>query len=318
MAVSLRKYDYSFVPLSAYSTRSKSGHSYLVDRRYRRRSANKITQKVMKSFGFIPSIEAFRKTNSGRNRKMLTYQNAKIVKGEKKGYKSAILNFMPYKSSGFNVCPWAGHCAKECLDTAGRNVFYSAQKARAARTMLFKFDEHMFMMMLIHEIIAFTLANQLDGYQTSIRLNGLSDIDWTAYLHFEEMVNDFTDSDGVRWLNFHDYTKNPFMKSTDYYHRTYSINEKTEIAILKMLLREGTSACMVVAGQSNKRKDAELAKQEMLTYGFEYKGFQLNPDMLFDADETDLRFLDEPSKVGLLTAKGKALEDKTSGFVHIL
>ena len=42
--------------------------------------------------------------------------NAKTVKGQKKGYKTAILYLAPSINSGFNVCPQASEgCKKACL-----------------------------------------------------------------------------------------------------------------------------------------------------------------------------------------------------------
>ena len=236
------------------------------------------------------------------------------MKGEKLGYKSAILNLLPAKSSGWNLCGNSGYCEFECLDTAGRNVLYSSMRARIARTMLWKTDPYLFLRLLIHEIISFTLENQMLGMQTSIRLNGLSDIPWFSHIYFDRLEEDHTDTKGVKWLRFHDYTKSPRVRSRSAYHLTYSINENTSSALLKDLMGRG----VVVAGKSNKPKHAELAKQFMLTYGLNYKGFEIDPSKLFCADDTDLRFLDKPGTIGLLTAKGKALEDKTSGFVHIL
>lgn len=274
--------------------------------------------KLMKEYNFTPYVDSFLFTDSGKRRKLLTKSNVKIMKGEKLGYKSAILNLLPAKSSGYNLCPWAGTCAHECLDTAGRNKFYTSMRARIARTMLWKTDPYLFLRLLIHEIIVYTLENQMLGYQTSMRLNGLSDIPWFSHLYLDRLTEDYTDNKGIKWLNFHDYTKSPNVKQRTGYHLTYSIHENTRPLLIKDLMNRGVSSCLVVAGKSTKPRDAELAKQFMLTYGLNYKGLEIDPAQLFCADDTDLRFLDKPSSIGLLTAKGKALQDKTSGFVHIL
>jgi len=319
MTISLHKFHH--VPLSQFTQNSDRIHAHAdyIKRVPRTRKYIPIkAQRLMMKYGFTPNIESFLYTDSGQRRKLLTYSNAKIIKGEKKGYKSAILNLLPANSSGYNLCPWAGVCAKECLDTAGRNVMYSAMKARIARTMLWKIDPYLFVRLLIHEIITFTMENQMLGYQTSMRLNGLTDWLWYSTLYLDRLTEDFTDKQGIKWLNFHDYTKNPKVRIRTGYHLTYSINENTSPQLLQSLFDRGITSCLVVAGPSTKRKDAELAKQFMLTYGLLYKGLQLDPDMLFCADDTDLRFLDKPSSIGLLTAKGDALKDKDSGFVHIL
>ena len=165
---------------------------------------------------------------------------------------------------------------------------------------------------------SYRLHLRMLGYQTSIRLNGLSDIPWFSHIYFDRLEHDYTDTKGVKWLRFHDYTKNPKVRQRPAYHLTYSINEKTDAVLLKDLISRGVTSCLVVAGKSTKRRDAELAKEFMLTYGLHYKGLEICPLQLFDADDTDLRFLDKPGTIGLLTAKGDALKDKNSGFVHIL
>ena len=49
------------------------------------------------------------------------YSQTKMAKGEKFGYKTAILHLAPYNLSGKNVCPkattGAGGCAAPCLNT---------------------------------------------------------------------------------------------------------------------------------------------------------------------------------------------------------
>jgi hypothetical protein len=319
MAISLHKFYH--VPVSSFTIESDQYHPHANYIKRVPRTRKHIPQqaiKLMKEYKFTPYVDSFLFTDSGKRRKLLTKSNVKIMKGEKLGYKSAILNLLPAKSSGWNLCGNSGYCEFECLDTAGRNIMYSAMKARIARTMLWKTDPYLFLRLLIHEIISFTLENQMLGYQTSIRLNGLSDIPWFSHIYFDRMVEDHTDSNNVKWLNFHDYTKSPNVRQRAGYHLTYSIHENTEPLLIKHLMDRGVTSCLVVAGKSNKRGDAELAKQFILTYGLAYKGLEICPLQLFDADDTDLRFLDKPGTIGLLTAKGDALKDKDSGFVHIL
>ena len=319
MTISLHKY-YS-VPVSSFTNESDKYHPHANYIKRVPRTRKYIPQqaiKLMQDYKFTPYTESFLFTDSGKRRKLLTKQNTKIMKGEKLGYKSAILNLLPAKSSGWNLCGNSGYCEFECLDTAGKNTLYTSMRARIARTMLWKTDPYLFLRLLIHEIISFTMENQMLGMQTSIRLNGLSDIPWFSHIYFDRLTQDHTDSNGVQWLRFHDYTKTPKVRSRDGYHLTYSINEKTDAVLLKDLMSRGVTSWLVVAGKSTKRRDAELAKEFMLTYGLNYKGLEICPLQLFCADDTDLRFLDKPGTIGLLTAKGDALKDKDSGFVHIL
>ena len=57
-------------------------------------------------------------------------QNAKTVKGQVKGFLTAVLYLAPYKASGINVCPMAelAGCWKGCLNTAGRGGISKGSK----------------------------------------------------------------------------------------------------------------------------------------------------------------------------------------------
>ena len=67
-------------------------------------------------------------------------QNAKTVKGQKKGYMTAILYLVPFKLSGYQVCPMAevAGCVGDCLNTAGRG---GMAKADADTVTVGKIDE---------------------------------------------------------------------------------------------------------------------------------------------------------------------------------
>ena len=62
----------------------------------------------------------FKKTNGN----LLNFDNnAKTIKGQKKGYKTAILYLAPHIQSGFNVCPQASKgCSKSCLYTSQLHI----------------------------------------------------------------------------------------------------------------------------------------------------------------------------------------------------
>ena len=66
------------------------------------------------------------------------YSQTKMAKGERFGYKTAILHLAPYKLSGKNVCPKASAaCAAACLNTSGRGQMNSVQDARINKTNAF-------------------------------------------------------------------------------------------------------------------------------------------------------------------------------------
>lgn len=104
--------------------------------------------------------------------------NAKTVKGQKKGYMTAILYLAPWKLSGYQVCPMAevAGCVGDCLNTAGRGGMARAdadtvtidghtvklntiQKARIARTQFFFQNRSGFMQQLISEFVEDILSN---------------------------------------------------------------------------------------------------------------------------------------------------------------
>ena len=74
--------------------------------------------------------------NFSKSKKLLNIDNnAKTVKGQKKGYKTAILYLAPSTQSGFQVCPMASEgCKKACLYTAGHGAFNNVQQGRINKT----------------------------------------------------------------------------------------------------------------------------------------------------------------------------------------
>ena len=72
--------------------------------------------------------------------------NTKTVKGQKKGYKTAILYLAPSTQSGFQVCPMASEgCKKACLYTAGHGAFSNVQQGRINKTRWFMQDRQSFL-----------------------------------------------------------------------------------------------------------------------------------------------------------------------------
>tara|TARA_Y100000015_G_scaffold38438_1_gene41342 strand:+ start:41 stop:298 length:258 start_codon:yes stop_codon:yes gene_type:complete len=77
------------------------------------------------------------------------YSQTKMAKGEKFGFKTAILHLAPYTLSGKNVCPKASaECAAACLNTSGRGQMNSVQKARINKTNLFWTNKNAFLWQL--------------------------------------------------------------------------------------------------------------------------------------------------------------------------
>jgi len=230
--------------------------------------------------------------------KLLSTANPKIQKGTKLGYLSFILHLAPADVSGYNTCPKAtAGCKAACLNTAGRGGMFRRgettnviQEARKRKTRLFFEDRETFMEYLEQDINkAIRQAARL-GLKPVFRLNGTSDISWEKYTCKGSDRNIFEMFPNVQ---FYDYTKVPKRKVSQYknYHLTFS-----------------------QADGNGKDADWAISQNMNVTVVFdkipqEYKGRPV-----FNADDTDLRFLDPKGVVLGLKAKGRAKKDRT-GFV---
>ena len=222
--------------------------------------------------------------------------NAKTVKGQARGYMTAILYLAPANLSGYEVCPkrTAG-CTAACLNSAGRGAFSNVQKARIAKTKFFFENRSAFMVQLVKEIRAFLRKALLKNLTPVIRLNGTSDIPWERIpVAAETMVypNLMTMFDFVQ---FYDYTKRTNRKGLpSNYHLTFSLAEDNDLDALNVAT-SGTNIAVVFRTA-------------------QFPAFYMGLPVI-DGDQTDLRFLDPAGSVIGLKAKGRAKKD-TSGFVR--
>lgn len=216
--------------------------------------------------------------------------NAKTVKGQNKGYMTAILYLAPSTQSGFNVCPLASEgCKKACLYTAGHGAFNNVQQGRINKTRWFIQERTTFMEQLKKEITNHIKNATKKGFIPCIRLNGTSDISWETTGIFEQFPQ----------VQFYDYTK-IYKRALKFvngqypsnYHLTYSLNEDNYQEAFDILLKGGNISAVF---------RNELPET--------YKGYRV-----INADETDLRFTDDNNIIAGLMAKGKAKKDY-SGFV---
>ena len=216
--------------------------------------------------------------------------NAKTVKGQKKGYKTAILYLAPSTQSGFQVCPMASEgCKKACLYTAGHGAFSNVQQGRINKTRWFMQDRQSFLTQLRKEISNHIKNCDKKGYIPCVRLNGTSDISWENYDIIQAFPN----------VQFYDYTK-IYKRALKYvngqypsnYHITYSLNEDNKKEAFEILKLRGNISAVF-------RK--YLPKT--------YQGYTV-----INADDTDLRFTDDINIIAGLVAKGPAKKDY-SGFV---
>ena len=228
-------------------------------------------------------------------------QNAKTIKGQKKGYMTGILYLAPANLSGYEVCPMrSAGCTAGCLNTAGRGVFSNVQKSRIEKTKQFFNNQTVFMDMLEKNIISLTKRASKNNLKPCVRLNGTSDISWeNVGGEFKNLLNKFPH------LQFYDYSKNNIRMERflgglmpKNYHLTFSLNENNMATALE-ILKLGGNVAMVFDTKTGKA----LPKTHL--------GFKV-----MDGDLSDLRFLDKQGIIVGLRAKGKARKDTQSGFVQ--
>lgn len=246
--------------------------------------------------------------------------NAKTVKGQKKGYMTAILYLTPHTYGAIDdtektLCAQAisAGCGQTCLSTAGRGGIAakgdvistpagdipnnSVQIARLRRTRLFREQPIVFMGQLVDEIRRFIMKAERKGLIPVVRLNGTSDIMW-EYIRDDQGRTLFDIFPNVQ---FYDYTKIYARASRDLpsnYHLTVSYSEATPRFArqsLKASIATGVNLAVVFRGNAP-------------------KSFQGLP--VINGDESDLRFLDPANGTHIvaLKAKGRARQDQ-SGFV---
>ena len=220
--------------------------------------------------------------------------DAKTVKGEKRGYLTGILYLAPANESGINVCPFSSvACRHDCLYTAGRGNFDSVKRARIAKTQYFHRDRAGFLEQLGIEIVKLQSKATRQEMIPAVRLNGTSDIEWHR-LQGGALMERFSD------VQFYDYTPNhvryiAYMEGRlpANYHLTFSRKEDNE-PIANAIATSGGNVAVVF-------RDKEFPET-----------FWNRP--VINGDESDLRFLDPKGVVVALSAKGKAKRDE-SGFV---
>jgi len=238
--------------------------------------------------------------------------NAKTVKGQAKGFMTAVLYLAPADTSGFEVCPMATKgCKAACLNTAGRggmakgNATFDAngqalpdnaiQRARIARTRWYFKDREAFMAQLVTEISAFAKRAARLGLTPCVRLNGTSDIPWERIPcnGLPNIMEEFPD------VQFYDYTKRPNRRNLPAnYHLTFSLAEDND--------------GFAIEANRNGMNIAVVFRHKALPAAFKL-GAKYVP--VHNGDESDLRFTDPSGVIVGLYAKGNAKRD-TSGFVR--
>ena len=162
------------------------------------------------------------------------------------------------------------------------------QRARIRKTQYFIEARDYFMMDLYDDIKRAIRYAERQGLKPVFRLNGTSDLSWEKYTINENNIFElFPD------VQFYDYTKVLGRKTSKYknYHLTFSAADGNDADVAKAM-EQGMNVAVVFD---------EIPQ--------EYKG-----KSVFNADDTDLRFMDPKGVVLGLKAKGRAKKDY-SGFV---
>ena len=240
-------------------------------------------------------------------KKILSDNNIKIEKSKALGYRTFGIHLAPYKQAGRNVCSHASAgCIASCLNTSGHGQFDNTQKARTRKTKAFFTNRAKFLERLYNEITNKRKnVPKINKLEPVFRLNLTSDLPWhkIALDHKNEksIINTFSD------LKFYDYTKDlkryfNFLFKTDSfpdnYHLIFSRSEKTNLSIIKEIIKNGGNVAIPFRCKSAK----DLPKF-------------WNDIPVIDGESHDLRFLDPKSKIVGLPMKGKASKDLT-GFVQ--
>lgn len=244
----------------------------------------------------IETSAEWRKFFSEKPKAMLRLDgNAKTIKGNKKGFKTAILYLTPANGSGVNMCALAALalCADPCLATAGRGVMSNVQMARLRKTLFWLQFQSEAIAMIKRDIARHEARCAREGYILLVRLNGTSDIRWENYGIIQSFPH----------LTFYDYTKLPNRKGVpSNYDLTFSYSGVSGFQSYVNTAKANGNRIAVVF------RDRAIV-DEMLATGATFHGLPV-----VDGDDTDIRHLDPQGVVVALYAKGKAKHDR-SGFV---
>lgn len=221
--------------------------------------------------------------------------STKVIKGNKLGFRTAILYLAPYTMSGTNVCANAGlaKCFNACLKSAGRGAMQTVEMSRLRKTLFFLQYRDEAIAMIKNEIAVFEKRAAKQNFVLLVRLNGTSDLRWENYGIMQAFPN----------VQFYDYTKLANRKNVPAnYDLTFSYSGVPEF---QKQVDLAVNAGMRLAVVFRKRDTVE----HMLANGETFHGMPV-----VDGDDTDVRHIDPQASAVALYAKGAAKRDLT-GFV---
>jgi len=204
----------------------------------------------------------------------------KIEKGKRQNFDTLVLYLSASKNAGVDLCKFASTgCRLACLVASGhaliekRSGKNKIDVSRIVKSWLSIYRKDIAETVLCAEIESARKRAERKGRKFSVRLNGTSDID------FYNVINAFPD------VQFYDYTKDPERVELANYHLTFSYGQanKARVNHYKQAIERGQSIAFPVIASDFEQACAL-------------------PDC-YSMDETDLRFLDNAGKYGILKAK---------------
>jgi len=230
---------------------------------------------------------------------LITKNSHKINKNQKKGFLTGVMYLSPANESDHQMCfDFTKGCEKLCLGcTSGRMQGDQAKQARINRTDLLFDDKDAFLELMDKELGAIQRRAEKYGFKPSFRPNGCSDWPW------EKDASDLMKKYSFPW---YDYTKS-FTRMMRYldggmpenYHLLFSMSEdkKNRKHCETVLERGGNVAIVFWPAVPDKFKVGDKV----------YK--------VSDGDVDDLRWLDKPSTIIGLLAKGWEARNDDTGMV---
>ena len=216
--------------------------------------------------------------------KLTTTGNPKLDKAVKFGFLNTGITLLPHsmmdtiqgEAVRHNLClNSTKECRENCLVFSGRGYMSNVMKARLNRSKAFINEPVTFWQAVVHRARLDLKIAKKYGLKLAFRFNILSDVQVPSWV-IDAMANE-----GIRC---YDYTKDWNRESSDKYHLTYSVSDKTRIRDMVDKLNSGKNVTIVFDGPVPS----------------EYLGFKVVSGM-----DSDLRFLDPAGVIVGLEALGK-------------
>lgn len=215
--------------------------------------------------------------------------DAKTVKGEKKGFLTAIMYLSPFTISGENMCANAAlaACHDACLYSAGRGRMATVSFPRLRKTLFWQQYNDKALRVMAKDLDMLKVKAKYENMTPCVRPNGTSDIRMENY----GIIQEYND------LQWYDYTKLANRKNIPAnYDLTFSYSGAA-----------GYQSQVDKALENGMRIAAVFRNKDMLAFMVANGSFMGRS--VIDADESDLRFLEPSNVIAGLAAKGNAKLD---------